>query len=84
LTSGVGWQANVSELEKALVERALRQAQGNKSKAAEAGFSTRQCANSVSINASGATGRVGKSERERRERRESQSIEGEIRGSPAR
>ena len=31
----VGWQANVSELEKALVERALRQAQGNKSKAAE-------------------------------------------------
>ena len=31
----VGWQANVSELEKSLVERALRQAQGNKSKTAE-------------------------------------------------
>ena len=31
----VGWQANVSELEKYLVQRALRQAQGNKSKAAE-------------------------------------------------
>jgi len=31
----VGWQANVSALEKALVERALRQAQGNKSRAAE-------------------------------------------------
>jgi two-component system, NtrC family, response regulator len=31
----VGWQASVSELEKALVERALRQTQGNKSKAAE-------------------------------------------------
>jgi DNA-binding NtrC family response regulator len=31
----VGWQANLSELEKALVERAVRQAQGNKSKAAE-------------------------------------------------
>jgi DNA-binding NtrC family response regulator len=31
----VGWQTNVSELEKALVERDLRQAQGNKSKAAE-------------------------------------------------
>jgi DNA-binding NtrC family response regulator len=30
-----GWQANISELEKSLVERALRQAQGNKSKAAE-------------------------------------------------
>jgi DNA-binding NtrC family response regulator len=31
----VGWQANVGELEKALVVRALRQAEGNKSKAAE-------------------------------------------------
>ena len=31
----IGWQANLSELEKSLVERALRQAQGNKSKAAE-------------------------------------------------
>jgi DNA-binding NtrC family response regulator len=31
----VGWQANVSDLEKSLVQRALRQAQGNKSKAAE-------------------------------------------------
>jgi DNA-binding NtrC family response regulator len=31
----VGWQLNVSEFEKSLVERALRQAQGNKSKAAE-------------------------------------------------
>ena len=31
----IGWQANISELEKSLVERALRQAQGNKSKAAE-------------------------------------------------
>jgi transcriptional regulator with PAS, ATPase and Fis domain len=31
----VGSEANVSEAEKALVERALRQAQGNKSKAAE-------------------------------------------------
>jgi two-component system response regulator AtoC len=31
----IGWQANIAELEKSLVERALRQAQGNKSKAAE-------------------------------------------------
>jgi DNA-binding NtrC family response regulator len=31
----IGWQANVSKLEKSLVERALRQAAGNKSKAAE-------------------------------------------------
>jgi DNA-binding NtrC family response regulator len=31
----IGWQANLSELEKSLVERALRQSQGNKSKAAE-------------------------------------------------
>jgi len=31
----IGWQSNLSELEKSLVERALRQAQGNKSKAAE-------------------------------------------------
>lgn len=31
----VGWQANVSGLEKSLVQRALRQAQGNKSKAAD-------------------------------------------------
>ncbi len=31
----VGWQVNVSELEKSLVQRALRQTQGNKSKAAE-------------------------------------------------
>jgi len=31
----VGWQGNLSELEKSLVERALRQAQGNKSKTAE-------------------------------------------------
>ena len=31
----IGWQANIFELEKSLVERALRQAQGNKSKAAE-------------------------------------------------
>jgi DNA-binding NtrC family response regulator len=31
----VGWQANVGEFEKALVVRALRQAEGNKSKAAE-------------------------------------------------
>jgi DNA-binding NtrC family response regulator len=31
----IGWQANLSNLEKSLVERALRQAQGNKSKAAE-------------------------------------------------
>ncbi len=30
-----GWQTNVAELEKSLVERALRQAEGNKSKAAE-------------------------------------------------
>ena len=31
----IGWQANIAELEKSLVERALRQANGNKSKAAE-------------------------------------------------
>jgi DNA-binding NtrC family response regulator len=31
----VGWQASISELEKSLVERALRQTEGNKSKAAE-------------------------------------------------
>lgn len=31
----IGWQANISELEKSLIERALRQAQGKKSKAAE-------------------------------------------------
>jgi two-component system response regulator AtoC len=31
----IGWQANLSKLEKSLVERALRQAEGNKSKAAE-------------------------------------------------
>jgi two-component system response regulator AtoC len=31
----IGWQGNLSKLEKSLVERALRQAQGNKSKAAE-------------------------------------------------
>jgi DNA-binding NtrC family response regulator len=31
----IGWQDNLSKLEKSLVERALRQAQGNKSKAAE-------------------------------------------------
>jgi DNA-binding NtrC family response regulator len=31
----VGWQANVGQLEKSLVERALRQSEGNKSKAAE-------------------------------------------------
>jgi DNA-binding NtrC family response regulator len=30
-----GWQANLAELEKGLVERALHQAEGNKSKAAE-------------------------------------------------
>ena len=30
-----GWETNVIELEKSLIERALRQAQGNKSKAAE-------------------------------------------------
>jgi len=30
-----GWQTNLTELEKSLVERALRQAGGNKSKAAE-------------------------------------------------
>lgn len=30
-----GWQSNLAELEKSLVERALRQAEGNKSKAAE-------------------------------------------------
>ncbi len=30
-----GWQTNLAELEKSLVERALRQAEGNKSKAAE-------------------------------------------------
>jgi DNA-binding protein Fis len=30
-----GWQTNLSALEKSLVERALRQAEGNKSKAAE-------------------------------------------------
>jgi DNA-binding NtrC family response regulator len=30
-----GWQTNVAELEKSLVERALREAEGNKSKAAE-------------------------------------------------
>jgi two-component system, NtrC family, response regulator AtoC len=32
---GNGWEANVAELEKSLIERALCQAQGNKSKAAE-------------------------------------------------
>jgi len=31
----IGWQVNLSELEKSLIERALRQAQGNKSRAAE-------------------------------------------------
>jgi DNA-binding NtrC family response regulator len=31
----VAWQANVGDLEKALVERALRQTDGNKSKAVE-------------------------------------------------
>ncbi len=31
----IGWQASLSELEKSLIERALRQAQGNKSRAAE-------------------------------------------------
>jgi transcriptional regulator with PAS, ATPase and Fis domain len=31
----IGWQGNLSKLEKSLVERALRQAQRNKSKAAE-------------------------------------------------
>ena len=31
----IGWQANLSKLENSLVERALRQAQGNKSKASE-------------------------------------------------
>jgi DNA-binding NtrC family response regulator len=30
-----GWETNVAQLEKSLIERALRQAQGNKSKAAE-------------------------------------------------
>jgi two-component system NtrC family response regulator len=30
-----GWQTNLAELEKSLVERALRDAEGNKSKAAE-------------------------------------------------
>lgn len=30
-----GWQTNLAELEKSLVERALRQSEGNKSKAAE-------------------------------------------------
>jgi DNA-binding NtrC family response regulator len=30
-----GWQTNLAELEKSLVERALQQADGNKSKAAE-------------------------------------------------
>jgi DNA-binding NtrC family response regulator len=30
-----GWETNVAELERSLIERALRQAQGNKSKAAE-------------------------------------------------
>ncbi len=31
----IGWQTNLAELEKSLIERALRQAQGNKSRAAE-------------------------------------------------
>jgi two-component system, NtrC family, response regulator AtoC len=31
----IGWQSNISELEKSLVERALRKPKGNKSKAAE-------------------------------------------------